>query len=84
MLTCKMLTATFPDMTQRSAMTKFRLFWEAADAVLARRGKPRLTYDQATAWFDSEVTPEVVGELRTFWDDHYFEERLTRSADEQG
>jgi hypothetical protein len=46
-----------------SAMTKFRLFWEAADAVLARRGKPPLTYFQARDWFDCEIDPELLGEL---------------------
>jgi hypothetical protein len=46
-----------------SRMTRFRLFWEAADAVLARRGLPPLTFEAARDWFECELEPEAVGDL---------------------
>ena len=68
-----------------AVMTRFRLWREAMDAVLKRRGKPPLTYFQARDWFDREGDPGALGELvlpdkREPWDDHYFEERLTRET----
>jgi hypothetical protein len=46
-----------------SRMTRFRLFWEAADAVLKRRGLPPLTFEAARDWFECELEQEAVGEL---------------------
>ena len=69
-----------------AAMTRFRLWREAMDAVLKRRGQPSLTFEQAWAWFDREGDPAVLGETvlpdakRAPWDDRYFEERLTRET----
>jgi hypothetical protein len=52
-------------MTQEpnSRMTRFRIFWEAADAVMAKRGLPPLSFEAARDWFESELEPEAVGEL---------------------
>jgi hypothetical protein len=61
-----MLEVTFSDMTTKqppSRMTRFRIFWEAADAVLAKHGLPPLTFEAARDWFESELEPEAVGEL---------------------
>ena len=41
-------------------MRRLYLFWEAADAVLARRGRPPLSYEQARLLFDADVEPEDV------------------------
>ena len=50
---------------QPSYMTKFRIFWEAADAVQAKRGEPPLGYEEARTWFDCEIdladVPAVLG-----------------------
>ena len=46
-----------------SRMTRFRLFWEALDAVMARRGLPRPSFEAARDWFEAEVEPEAVGDL---------------------
>ena len=43
-----------------SYMTRVRLFWEAADAFLKRRGRSPLSYEQARLLFDAEVEPEDV------------------------
>lgn len=43
-----------------TTMTRFRLFWEAADAVRVRRNLPPLDYEQARRWFDCEVEPDDV------------------------
>ena len=41
-------------------MRRLYLFWEAADAVQARRGEPPLTWEQARRWFEAECEPEDV------------------------
>jgi hypothetical protein len=46
-----------------SRLTALRLFWEAADAVMAKRGLPPLSFEAAVDWFESELEPEAVGEL---------------------
>jgi hypothetical protein len=46
-----------------SRLTRFRLFWEALDAVMARRGLPRPSFEAARDWFEAEVEPEAVGDL---------------------
>jgi hypothetical protein len=38
-------------------MTRFRLWWDAADAALAARGEPPLDYQDARQWFDCEIEP---------------------------
>ena len=45
-----------------SSMTRFRIFWDAADAALARRGLPLLDYEQARQWFDLEYEPADIAE----------------------
>jgi hypothetical protein len=47
----------------RSRLTRFRLFWEALDAVMTRRGLPRPSFEAARDWFEAEVEPEAVGDL---------------------
>jgi hypothetical protein len=44
-------------------MTKLLAFWTAADAVMAKRGLPPLTFEAARDWFECELEPEAVGEL---------------------
>ena len=62
-----------------STMTRFRLFWEAMDAVQAKRGLPPLGYEAARNLFECEIEPEALGETkREPLEDHYFEERLMR------
>ena len=46
-----------------SRMTQFRIWWQAADAVLAALGQPPLDYTEARLLFDSEVEPEDVPAL---------------------
>ena len=46
-----------------SRQTRLRIFWEAADAVMARRGLPPLSFEAAVDWFESELEPEAVGDL---------------------
>jgi hypothetical protein len=46
-----------------SRMTRFRLFWEALTAVMARRGLPPPSFEAARDWFESELEPEAVGDL---------------------
>ena len=41
-------------------MTRFRLWWETADALLAMLGRPPLSYEQARLLFDCEIEPEDV------------------------
>ena len=62
MLTCKMLDATLSVMMQDapSTMTRFRIFWEALDAVMVRRGLKPLDYEQAREWFDIGLEPDDV------------------------
>jgi hypothetical protein len=36
-------------------MTRFRLWWDAADAALAARGEPPLDYEDARSLFDCEL-----------------------------
>ena len=43
-----------------STMTRFRLWWEAMDAVMVRRGLKPLDYEQARRWFECEIDPEDV------------------------
>ena len=43
-------------------MTRFRIFWDAADAALARQGLPLLDYEQARQWFDLEYEPADIAE----------------------
>ena len=52
-------------MTQQplSRMTRFRLFWEALDAVMTRRGLPPPSFEAARDWFECELHPEDVGDL---------------------
>ena len=38
-----------------STMTRFRLWWDAADAALAARGEPPLDYEDARSLFDCEL-----------------------------
>ena len=45
---------------QPSAMTRFRLWWEAMDAVLVARGLATLDYEEARLLFDCELEPEDV------------------------
>ena len=44
-------------------MTRFRLFWEALDAVMTRRGLPPPSFEAARDWFECELEPEAVGDL---------------------
>jgi hypothetical protein len=46
-----------------SRLTLFRLFWEAADAALKRRGLPPLAFEAAHDWFECEVEPEDVADI---------------------
>jgi hypothetical protein len=46
-----------------SRLTRFRIFWEALDAVMTRRGLPRPSFEAARDWFEAEVEPEAVGDL---------------------
>jgi hypothetical protein len=41
-------------------MTRFRIWWEAMDAVLERRGEPPLSFEEAQRWFYCEIEPEDV------------------------
>ena len=41
-------------------MTRFRLWWDAADAALAARGEPPLDYEDARSLFDCELEPDDV------------------------
>jgi hypothetical protein len=52
-------------MTQEpnSRMTRFRLFWEALDAVMKKRGLRPPSFEAARDWFESELEPEAVGDL---------------------
>ena len=43
-----------------STMTRFRIFWEALDAVMVRRGLKPLDYEQAREWFDIGLEPDEV------------------------
>jgi hypothetical protein len=40
-------------------MTRFRLWWDAADAALAARGEPPLDYEDARSLFDCELELDV-------------------------
>jgi hypothetical protein len=54
------------DMTTKqppSRLTRFRIFWEALDVVMTRRGLPPPSFAAARDWFESELEPEAVGEL---------------------
>jgi hypothetical protein len=42
-----------------STMTRFRLWWDAADAALAARGEPPLDYEDARSLFDCELELDV-------------------------
>ena len=46
-----------------SRLTRFRIFWEALDAVMEKRGLPPLSFEAARDWFEAEVEPEAVGDL---------------------
>lgn len=38
-------------------------FWNAADAELAKRGKPPLPYERARELFDLELDPNIVPDV---------------------
>jgi hypothetical protein len=46
-------------------MTRFRLWWEALDAVIAGLGLPPLDYERARVLFDLEIEPEDVPAVLT-------------------
>ena len=48
---------------QPSYMTKFRIFWEAMDAVMVRRGLKPLDYETARRWFEAELPPEDAADV---------------------
>jgi hypothetical protein len=43
-----------------SYMTKLRLWWEAADAILAKHAQPPLSYEDARSLFDAELSLDDV------------------------
>jgi hypothetical protein len=49
--------------TKPSYMTRLRLWWEGADAILAKHAQPPLTYEEARMLFDSELSLEDVAEV---------------------